>query len=125
MIFKRCPRCNARVKTGEACGCVRRDERVLTSLELQYKTARWARLRKHIISLYDGLDPYALSKGRIEKGDYVHHIIPAKDDPSLFWTVSNLIPLSRRSHDEVHAAYHKDKDSMIRLLQSFVKNESF
>lgn len=73
------------------------------------------------MAMYGGLDPLAQSKGRIESSSTVHHIVPAEEDPKLFWSHSNLIPLSRASHDEVHVVYRtsqKAKESMQALLHS-------
>ena len=63
------------------------------------------------MSLYSGLDPWALAHGRVEAADTAHHIIPADEDGSLFYSLDNVIPLSRDSHAEVHALYRRsDKD---------------
>ena len=65
--------------------------------------------------------------GRIEYAHTVHHIVTAEDDPSLFYTEDNLIPLSRSSHDEIHALYRKSAEDMARtqeILKSLIKQVS-
>lgn len=77
------------------------------------------------MALYGNVDPWALSQhDKIVHPDTVHHIIPAKENPDLFWTYDNLIPLSRESHREVHEQYAKGGDakaSAIALLRSLVR----
>jgi 5-methylcytosine-specific restriction endonuclease McrA len=77
-----------------------------------------------VIGWYDGLDVLAMNEGRIVPADTVHHIIPVKDDPSLFWDPSNLLPVSRESHAYIHSKYDESataKNDMILLLQSLRK----
>jgi 5-methylcytosine-specific restriction endonuclease McrA len=108
MIYKRCPRCGKRVETGKKCGCLVFNKREYTKPEgtrRLYHTARWRKLQQMILAKYSGIDPYALSKKRVEYANTVHHIVPAAEDESQFWNPDNLIPLSRGSHDEVHTRY--------------------
>lgn len=76
------------------------------------------------MSVHHGLDPYAFAHGRIEYATTVHHIIPAKEDESLWWDDENLIPLSRASHDEVHARYRESEEEKRKVqeeLKAMVK----
>ena len=52
---------------------------------------------------------WSASQGRLEIADTVHHIIPADEDPSRIWDESNLIPVSRASHAEIHKLYATDQ----------------
>ena len=84
-------------------------------------------MRTVIIARYNGLDPWALMHGRIEYAHTVHHIVTAEDAPELFYTEDNLIPLSRSSHDEIHALYRKsakDKARTQEILKSLIKQVS-
>ena len=46
--------------------------------------------------------------GIIEVADTVHHIETAKDRPDLFYSDSNLIPVSRKGHEEIHTRYKNE-----------------
>ena len=81
------------------------------------------------MSRYGGIDQYALHKyGRILAADTVHHIVPAEEEPGLFWSPDNLIPVSRSSHDEIHTTYrapnHLYKMNLSHLFMNFQIFES-
>ena len=90
-----------------------------------YHTERWHTIRRVVMALYGNVDPWALGQhNKIVHPDTVHHIIPAKENPGLFWSYDNLIPLSRESHREVHELYAMGDDaraSTIALLRSMVR----
>lgn len=90
-----------------------------------YHTGRWHTIRRVVMALYGNVDPWAFQKhGAIIHPDTVHHIIPTKERPDLFWSYDNLIPLSRESHAEVHALYAaspEDKAATIAQLRSLVR----
>ena len=129
MIYKRCPHCGQRYEAGKKCGCnFKRDYPQPTGTRALYKAGRWQGLRKVIIARYQGLDPWAFLHGRIEYATTVHHIVTAEDDPTLFYVEDNLIPLSRSSHDEIHALYRKSEASKVEtqaLLRSLVKKIAY
>ena len=128
MIYRRCTYCGKRYEAGGKCDCgYKRDYDAPTGTRKLYRGARWQKLRTVIIARYNGLDPWALMHGRIEYAHTVHHIVTAEDDPSLFYTEDNLIPLSRSSHDEIHALYRKSAEDMARtqeILKSLIKQVS-
>lgn len=70
-----------------------------------YHSGRWKDLREVVLSLHSGLDPWARAHGQIEYAETVHHIVPAEECPESFFQLENLVPLSKRSHAEVHALY--------------------
>lgn len=107
MIYKRCPHCGKRVPVGEKCrGCnFKRGYTKPTGTRALYHLGRWTKLRETIMNIYSRQDPFALKNGRIEAAETVHHIVPAEEDPGMFWDPGNLIPLSRSSHDAVHVRY--------------------
>ncbi len=128
VIYKRCPHCNKRVPAGEKCGCgYKREYAPPDKTRRLYHSARWQKTRELIISFYFGLDPYAQKQGRLEHVHTVHHIVPAEEDPARFWQLDNLIPLSRSSHDEVHARYRasdEEKRKAQEELRSLVRLSS-
>ena len=112
MIYKRCVHCGKRYEAGKKCGCnFKREYAQPTGTRALYKGGRWQALRLAVIARYDGLDPWALLNSRIEYAHTVHHIVTAEDNPELFYVEDNLIPLSRSSHDEIHALYKKSEES--------------
>lgn len=129
MIYIRCPHCGRRVPRGEKCPCdFKREYSKPVGIRRLYHTSRWARLRAAVMSLYNGIDPYAQMHGRIEYADTVHHIIPADEEPDLFFNGSNLLPVSRHSHDEIHTIYRQGgaaRQELITELRSLVKTPSF
>ena len=115
MIYKRCPHCGKRVAVGKKCGCgFKREYAAPQGTRKLYHTSRWNKLQKTIVSFYNGLDPYAKSKNKIEYANIVHHIVPAEEDPEHFWDSENLIPLSRSSHDEVHVRYRSSPQEKLK-----------
>lgn len=125
MLYIRCPHCNRRIARGEKCPCgFKREYAAPQGTRRLYHTSRWTKLRAAVMAAYNGLDPYALTQGRIEYADTVHHINPAEDRPDLFWRPDNLIPVSRHSHDEIHTIYRSGpaaREELCILLRSLVR----
>lgn len=130
MIYIRCPHCGKRFPRGEKCPCgFTRDYTPATGTRRLYHSERWNKLRAMVMSMYDGVDQYELMKtGRMVPASTVHHIVPAEEDPGLFWSVSNLVPVSRSSHDEIHTTYRAGADLKSQLqdkLRECVHNSHF
>ena len=102
MIYKRCSRCGGRVPAGTTCPCRKNNIREYakpTGIKKEYHTQRWKNLRQFVLNSYDGLDIYMMYKhNRIVAADTVHHIELSQDRPDLFYSDSNLIPVSRAGH---------------------------
>ena len=115
MIYKRCPHCGRRIPSGKTCQCYK--------YAMKDYTARWKKLSAYIISKAGGLDLWAQYNGRIEYATIVHHIVPADENSDLFFLESNLIPVSRASHQEIHKLYARsdgDKKHTQDILRSLV-----
>lgn len=127
MIYKRCPHCGRRIPAGERCPCgYKREYGKPEGTRKLYHGKAWQKLRAVVLARWSGLDPYAESHGRVEYAATVHHIVPAEEDASLFYSVSNLIPLSRASHDEIHATYRQSNEAKHKLqteLQTIVNEK--
>ena len=124
MIYKRCIRCGARVPSGSTCLCKSRNIREYakpSGIKKEYHTQRWRKLRQYVLDKYDGIDTYTLYKyNRIVMADTVHHIEPSQDSPDLFYAESNLIPVSRAGHKEIHKRYEKEgKAAVQKELRDF------
>lgn len=125
MIYKRCSRCGKRLPTGTTCKCMKRDYSEPQGIYKLYHTQRWRDLRKVVMARFDGIDQWALQQhNRIECAETAHHIIPTTDDSNLFFSFNNLIPVSRQSHDEIHALYKTDKASTQSILQRIVEQKN-
>jgi 5-methylcytosine-specific restriction protein A len=74
-----------------------REERPEYSKRL-YKTARWRRLRKRVLSR-NPLCVECERQGRITPATVVDHIIPHKGNLELFWDEDNLQALCKPCHD--------------------------
>ena len=123
MIYKRCPHCGRRIPSGTTCQCFKREYAPTKDGAEFYHTQRWQKLRGYVISKWQGMDPWAKYNGRIEYASTVHHITPADEDRTQLFTESNLIPVSRGSHAEIHALYEKspaDKARTQEILRGIV-----
>lgn len=121
MIYKRCGQCGKRIPSGTTCECRKREYIGPRGIYKLYHTQRWQKLRAAVMSRYDGIDQWALRHhGRIEYAETVHHIIPTVDDETMFFRESNLIPVSRASHDEIHALYKTDKVATQEELKQII-----
>ena len=128
MLYKRCSKCGKRMEMGQKCSCCKRDYSTNKRSRKEYHNNRWAKLRQYVMARHDYLDAYALEQGNVIPADTVHHIIPVRDDETLFFEPTNLIPVSRASHDTIHAAYDRgdlEKKSMVSMLQSIVEKKIF
>lgn len=115
MIYKRCSRCGKRIPAGEKCNCIKtthkREYISATGIKKNYHLNRWVKLRDSLLSLYSYTDQWALLHGEMKPAEIIHHIIPAEEDPALFWSPDNLIPVSRASHDAIHELYRAGGDT--------------
>ena len=93
------------------CGWKREYGSTDDPIKKKYYSPAWKKIRQTVRLLYGGIDPYALAHGRIEHTEVVHHIVPTDEDPSRFCDPSNVIPLSKASHREVHMLYSTDEDT--------------
>lgn len=124
MIYKRCIRCGGRVPSGSTCSCKSiniREYAKPSGIKKEYHTQRWRNLRQYVLDKYGGIDIYILYKyNKIVIADTVHHIELSQDNPDLFYSDSNLIPVSRAGHKEIHARYEKEgKVAVQKELRDF------
>lgn len=110
MIYKRCPRCGARIPTGTICEpCEKARRKTANSTDgvrKQYKTRQWEKERRECLERFDYVDLYALyHENQVTNADRVHHIVEALDAPELFHDPANHFPVSDWSHHEIHRRY--------------------
>lgn len=126
MIYKRCGRCGKRIPSGTNCECYQKEKRMYAKAEgikKAYHTQRWKNLREYVLVKYNGIDIYMLYKyGKVVPADTVHHIATTKECPALFYSVENLIPVSRRAHEEIHERYKReDQETVQKELRQYLK----
>ncbi len=128
-IYKRCDRCRRRLPIGTRCKCGNKrykDEARYgdETIKKFYLSVEWKSKRNKAIATYNHLDIYDLYiHNTIRYGRTVHHIVPVKDDWSRRLDDDNLIYLTDSNHQHIHEQMRKgekERESMIRLLQSLI-----
>ena len=87
------------------------------SVDRLYKTKRWRRLRQAILIRDSYLCQESKRYGRSVSADVVHHITPAKDDPTRFFDPDNLVSLSAKEHEQMHDRITDELTSKGKRLQ--------
>ncbi len=75
-----------------------------------YHSKQWVAVRNRIRSYYMGCDVLKWYRTKIVSPvthGIVHHIIPREENPDLWYEASNLVLLSKTTHDQVHAEYNR------------------
>lgn len=122
MLMKICQQCKRRLKQGEQCSCRNarhkryNSERRDQSKNQFYHSRQWSAIVATIKARASGLDEYELSLGNIKAGNTVHHIFPIDERPDLKSSLENLIYVSARTHNKIHAEYSKD-DTAKKIMQ--------
>lgn len=123
MLTHTCLKCGRVLPVGVKCECVQRKAygyKKPEGIKKEYHSTRWQKMRETVLSYYGYRDVVELARGRIVPAETVHHIIPTSEDPSLFYSFGNLIPVSRATHEEVHARY-RESDKAKRDEQEHLK----
>ena len=110
MLIKICS-CGRKLRQGEVCTCRHKiyDKSQRNQRENKfYRSAAWLNVRQVAIARANGLDEYVLKyEQKIIKGNLVHHIFELKERPELKLSLDNLILVSSRTHNKIHAEYDK------------------
>lgn len=126
--MKICTLCGKKIPQNQRCSCVN-----VFSRHKQYNTTRrdkakndfyhsreWRALTVLIKSRAKGLDEYALSLGAIVQGNTVHHIYPIDERPELKLSVENLIYVSAKMHNQIHAEYERGETAKSDLQAKLI-----
>ena len=109
-----CIKCGRVLPVGVKCDCVQRKAYGYAKPEgirKEYHSTRWQKLRAMVMSHYGYRDVVELAQGRMVPAETVHHIVPTSDDKNLFYNFSNLIPVSRATHDAIHTRYRESEQA--------------
>lgn len=67
-----------------------------------YKSKRWQRVRQIVIARDFGMCQECKRRGRKTRGTIIHHVIEAREDLTLFWSVDNLECICVACHNREH-----------------------
>jgi len=70
--------------------------------DMDYKSARWRKLRERILRRDKYLCRESARYGRRVEATMVHHIWPADQYPEYAWCAWNLVSLSSQAHNAMH-----------------------
>ena len=137
MLMKLCARCGKKIPSNAKCDCVKerhkiynREYRDNESADF-YNSKQWKTLRNICKLKANGLDLYELLvNNKYVKGTLSHHIEELKDNKSRALDINNLIWISDKTHNYIHAQYDKsaeDKKNMqnklFDILNKYYNNE--
>lgn len=81
-----------------------------------YHSVEWTITREVILNKFNHIDIYAYYvKSEIVQANTVHHIVELNDDWNQRLKIDNLIPVTDTSHNEIHEAYKKSKESKVKM----------
>ena len=110
MLIKICQRCGRQIRQDEECDCSKEERRESHAV---YNTAQWKKIAKAARQRAHYLDEYELQyRGRMQEGKVVHHIYTPDERPDLALSLSNLVVVSKRTHDKIHQAYNQGGDAL-------------
>ena len=123
MLMKICNKCGKKLPHNERCTCQTERHKLYNAGRRDkdknnfYHSRQWASVVKAVKARSQGLDEYALEQGYLEKGNTVHHIYTIDERPDLKLSLDNLIYVSAKNHNRIHAEYAQD-DNAKKNLQS-------
>lgn len=79
---------------------------------MDYKSARWKRLRERVLRRDKYLCRESARYGRVVPATVVHHVWPAALYPEYAWCEWNLISLSAKEHNAMH---DRETDALTEL----------
>lgn len=117
-----CPSCNKvykqRVHDKNKLYDSKRDEKAHSF----YTSTRWHKFRDAIVNRFKGIDIYLYyTQGVIAQGNTVHHIIEVNEDDTRKLDVSNVILVSKYTHEKIHRLYKDNKEATQQLLFDLIE----
>jgi len=87
-----------------------------------YHSGEWTVTREVILNKFNQIDIYAYYvKNEIVQANTVHHIVELNDDWNKRLNIDNLIPVTDTSHNEIHEAYKKSKESKVKMQRLLIE----
>ena len=127
MLMRIC-KCGRRMAQGEKCPCQKErhsiyEEKRRDKVKREfYSSAEWRKTAAAVKARAKGLDEYLLAvEGRIELGTTVHHIYPIEERPDLKINFDNLIFVSSRTHNKIHAEYNLGEKERRQLQAKLIE----
>ena len=124
MLMKIC-KCGRRLPQGETCPCQKKRHKLYDAARRDkdkkkfYASLRWKKIVAAVKARANGLDEYALAvSGVIAVGTTVHHIYPVDERPDLKTSLDNLIFVSARTHNKIHAEYNRNAESKAAMQKT-------
>ena len=118
MLMRICS-CGRKLRQGEVCTCRHKiyDKSQRNQKKNKfYRSSEWLKVRQMAITRANGLDEYSFKyEQRIIKGNLIHHIFELDERPDLNLSMDNLICVSNRIHNMIHAEYDKSKEAKIEM----------
>lgn len=124
MLMRIC-KCGRRIPQGQVCSCQKQRHKVYDDSRRDkekqefYSSTEWKKVASAVKTRANGLDEYLIATGIIELGSMCHHIYSIEERPDLKTDLNNLIYVSARTHNKIHAEYSKgeaEKKAMQKIL---------
>ena len=126
MLMKICTKCGKRLPKGKKCPCTKSRHKIYNETVRDknknnfYHSAQWRSIVELVKARANGLDEYALSLGMLLKGNTVHHIYTVDERPDLKLSVDNLIYVSAKTHNQLHAEYNESPEKKQVLQKKLI-----
>lgn len=112
LLVRICGSCGRKVLQGRQCDCRKQRHQVYDWEHRDkahadfYGSTRWKGAAEAARSRAGYADEYALHyEHKLVPGKTVHHIVPIDEAPELMLDLNNLICVSAKTHDMIHAEY--------------------
>ena len=125
-IFKRCNICHD-IYEGKYCPVCRPKQQKAAQRKVlennkhtrAYHSRLWQKCRRNVIVRDLGYDIWLLGIGQVHKcaRPHVHHIKERDEAPELFYSIDNLITVTKKSHEEIHRLYLIDKEEALARIR--------
>lgn len=112
---KYCSQCEEQVKTYNKSRNYKNKKRADDKESQFYNTQEWRKLRNKIVKSYMSMDVYEYYKtGKIVSSEVVHHLVEVRSDWSKRLDKFNLIPVTRKNHQEIHLRMEVYSEEVVR-----------
>ena len=125
--LKMCDECKAKVIAYNKSRSYKDKKRATDKEAMFYNTKEWRNLRDKIVKAYMSMDIYEYYKtGKIVNAEVIHHLVEVREDWNKRLDKFNLIPCSRKNHQEIHLRYEVYGEEVVRkeledMLEKFRK----